>query len=42
MKKDVALELTASISKIEEAEEEQEEHPKVDGESDPDFKQVRH
>uniref|UniRef100_A0A3Q3WJP0 Ubiquitin carboxyl-terminal hydrolase 48 n=1 Tax=Mola mola TaxID=94237 RepID=A0A3Q3WJP0_MOLML len=38
-KRDVALELTASISKIDEAEEEQEEHPKVDGERDPDFKQ---
>lgn len=35
--KEAAPELTASSS---EAEEEKEEHPKVDGEGDPDFSQV--
>lgn len=37
MIKEAAPELTASSS---EAEEEKEEHPKVDGERDPDFSQV--
>lgn len=38
MMKEAAPELNASSS---EAEEEKEEHPKIDGEKDPDFSQVR-
>ena len=39
MIKEAAPELNASSS---EAEEDKEEHPKVDGEKDPDFSQVSH